>query len=89
MSKNKDDIAVDNFAQAMKDKLEKARNKGRSGWDNPNECSAEMLSFMLIEHLQKGNPGNFEDIANFAMMLHQRGENPQVLADVFHQFTNS
>src|SRR5690606_32552392 len=32
-------------------------------------------------HLAKGNDGNFEDVANFCMMLHQRGAHPRVLAD--------
>jgi hypothetical protein len=34
-----------------------------------------------VEHLLKGNAGTFEDVANFAMMLHQRGADPQLLAD--------
>src|SRR5690606_30641159 len=35
------------------------------------------------EHLAKGNEGNFEDIANFCMMLHQRAAHPRVLAAAF------
>lgn len=75
-----DDVAVDNFAKAMKDKLAKARAKGRGGWDDPSSCSVEHLSELLIGHIGKGNPGNFEDIANLAMMLHQRGADPALLA---------
>lgn len=75
-----DDAAVDRFAAAMKAKLAKARDKGRGGWDDPAQCSAEFLAKLLIEHLTKGNAGTFEDVANFAMMLHQRGADPQVLA---------
>src|SRR5690606_37834190 len=41
----------------------------------------EYLAKSLIEHLAKGNEGNFEDVANFCMMLHQRGAHPRVLAD--------
>lgn len=76
-----DDICFDIFAQACKTKLAKSRAKGRGGWDNPEACRVETLANMLVEHLLKGNAGTFEDIATFAMMLHQRGADPKVLAD--------
>ncbi|MHA3884625.1 hypothetical protein [Stutzerimonas degradans] len=76
-----DDAAVDRFAAAMKAKLAAARAKGRGGWDDPNVCSVEFLAQLLVEHLGKGNTGTFEDVANFAMMLHQRGADPKVLAE--------
>jgi hypothetical protein len=76
-----DDAAVDRFAAAMKAKLAKSRAKGRGGWDDPNVCSVEFLAQLLVEHLGKGNTGTFEDVANFAMMLHQRGADPKVLAE--------
>ncbi|MDM5112785.1 hypothetical protein [Aeromonas salmonicida] len=76
-----DDVAVDNFAKAMKEKLAKARAKGRSGWDDPAACSVEHLAELLLDHIGKGNQGTFEDIANFAMMLHQRGADPVVLVE--------
>ncbi len=63
-----DDAAVDRFAAAMKDKLAKAREKGRSGWET---CPADDLNRMLREHVEKGDP---RDVANFAMMLFVRGE---------------
>ncbi|WP_206669592.1 hypothetical protein [Brucella sp. 10RB9213] len=66
-----DDLAVDRFAIAMKQKLAKKREEGRSGWENKDECSAEYLSYLLIQHIWKGDP---VDIANLAMMLQQRGE---------------
>lgn len=75
-----DDAAVDRFAAAMKAKLAKAREKGRGGWDDPAQCSVEFLAKLLVGHIGKGNAGTFEDVANFAMMLHQRGADPQVLA---------
>jgi len=78
-ARNPDDKAVDRFAAAMKTKLAAARAKGRSGWDVKASCSGEYLAQLLIEHLAKGNAGTFEDIANFSMMLHQRGEDPQLL----------
>lgn len=66
-----DDLAVDRFAAAMKAKLSKKRSEGRSGWDNRNECTAEYLSYLLIQHIIKGDP---LDVGNLAMMLHQRGD---------------
>lgn len=65
-----DDIAVDRFATAMKAKLAKKRAEGRGGWEGPT-CNAEILSIMLRKHVRKGDP---VDVANLAMMLHQRGE---------------
>lgn len=77
-----DDDAVDRFAAAMKAKLKWEREEcGRHGWDDPAVCSEEYLTRLLIEHLAKGNEGNLEDVANFCMMLHQRGAHPRVLAD--------
>jgi hypothetical protein len=66
-----DDLAVDRFAAAMKAKLAKKRAEGRGGWDRKDECSAEDLSYMIVQHLWKGDP---LDVGNLAMMLHQRGE---------------
>lgn len=66
-----DDLAVDAFAAAMKAKMAEARAKGRGGWEDPAHCSAEDLSRMLRDHVEKGDP---RDVANFCMMLHQRGE---------------
>lgn len=65
-----DDEAVDRWAVAMKAKLAEARAKGRGGWDDPMRCSPEQLTLMLREHVEKGDP---LDVANFAMMIHQRG----------------
>lgn len=67
--RHRDDAAVDRFATAMKAKMASARAKGRSGWDDPSQCTAADLSRMLREHVAKGDP---VDVANFAMMLHQR-----------------
>lgn len=67
---HEDDLAVDRFAAVMKAKLAKKRDDGRGGWSGP-ECSEETLSHMLRDHVVKGDP---VDVANFAMMLHQRGE---------------
>lgn len=66
-----DDIAVDQFAAAMKSKLAEARSKGRGGWQDKEACPQQLLSNMLLAHVDKGDP---RDVANFCMFLHQRGE---------------
>jgi hypothetical protein len=55
----------------MKAKLARKRRQGRGGWEDKEVCSGPFLSRLLIEHVDKGDP---IDVANFAMMLHQRGE---------------
>ena len=79
-----DDAAVDRFAAQMKEKLRKSREeKGRGGWDDPGQVSCQFLCDLLIGHLTKANPGNFLDIANFSMMLHERGADPHQLGRAF------
>jgi hypothetical protein len=63
-----DDHAVDRFAQAMKEKMAAARANGRGGWE---QCPPEVLSRMLREHVEKGDP---RDVANFCMMLWNIGD---------------
>ncbi|WP_244141735.1 hypothetical protein [Robbsia andropogonis] len=67
--KHTDDEAVDQFAWIMRTKMAVSRAKGRSGWDDPAQCSVEHLALMLIEHFHKGD---LVDIANLCMMLHWR-----------------
>lgn len=71
LNRHTDDIAAEAFAEAMKDKLSKKRAEGRGGWDDKEACSNEFLSRLLREHVEKGDP---VDVANLAMMIHQRGE---------------
>ena len=59
--------AVDEFATAMKEKLAVAREKGRGGWQ---DCAPSVLSRMLREHVEKGDP---RDVANFCMFLWHHG----------------
>lgn len=66
-----DDIAVDNFAAAMKAKMAKSRAVGRYGWDDPAVCTADDLRLFLANHIVKGDP---IDVGNFAMMLFNRNE---------------
>jgi hypothetical protein len=66
-----DDISVDLFALAMKEKMATKRTGGLDIWRDNERCSQKSLSLALAHHVQKGDP---VDVANFAMMLHQRGE---------------
>lgn len=66
-----DDAAIDRFAAAMKEKMAKSREKGRSGWADTNVCTADALNEMLNEHIGKGDP---MDVAILAMMLYMRGD---------------
>lgn len=65
-----DDEHVTTFALRMRQKLAKKREQGRGGWESP-DCDTVILSRMLREHVAKGDP---VDVANFAMMLSERGE---------------
>ncbi|KXA72516.1 hypothetical protein [Bordetella hinzii] len=58
-----DDVAVDVFASAMKQKLAAARAQGRGGWE---QCDPAVLSQMLRAHVEKGDP---RDVANFCCFL--------------------
>jgi hypothetical protein len=64
-----DDLAVDQFAKLMKLKLAACRAKGRGGWET---ASAELLSSELYKHLF--DKKDLVDVANFAMMLQQNGQ---------------
>jgi hypothetical protein len=66
-----DNQSVEAFAHAMRVKLAVKRMEGRGGWQDKELCSGEFLSQLLREHVEKGDP---VDVANFCMMLHQRGE---------------
>ncbi len=79
----KDNLAVDQFAEAMKRKMAKARRKGKRGWDDPQSCTAEHLAALLMDEVttDSGRPDPV-DIANYAMMLHARGaEGREALRD--------
>ncbi|KVZ30894.1 Lar family restriction alleviation protein [Burkholderia ubonensis] len=78
-----DDVAVDIFAARMKRKLAKKRGEGRGGWNDPASCHVSTLAQYLVEHVGKGDP---VDVANFAMMLHQRGADNGVLPAALHVY---
>ena len=60
-----DDIAIDRFACAMSNKMQRSRGKGRSGWQ---ACPENVLWTMLRDHVEKRDP---VDVACLAMMIHQ------------------
>lgn len=72
-----DEMALDAFAAAMRDKLARKRDEGRGGWHDKTDCTNEYLSDLLRRHVEKGDP---VDVANIAMMIYQRGE--QISASV-------
>lgn len=61
-----DDHCVNQFSKMMREKMALSRAKGRSGWNDPNQCSVQYLRELLYEHLDKGDP---VDVANICMML--------------------
>jgi hypothetical protein len=63
-----DTVAVNRFAEEMATKMAQARAKGRDGWET---CPPDVLSRMLREHVEKGDP---RDVANFCMMLWHLGQ---------------
>lgn len=63
-----DDAAVDNFARMMKAKLAQKRKEGRGGWQ---DMSADDLTAILRQHVDKGDP---VDVANLCMMLSENGQ---------------
>lgn len=79
-----DDLAVDRFAAAMvkgfsaemKAKLTKKREQGVTGWDDPEVCHIDYLVSLLMQQIHERAVLDPIDIANIAMMIHERGETP-------------
>jgi len=64
-----DERLVDYAARAMRCKLDDAREQGRGGWWNEDECSIDYLRDLLVETLTKGD---MVDVMNFAAMIYAR-----------------
>ena len=71
-----DDLAVDRFAIAMKAKLAEKRGQGLGGWDDPEQCHIDYLVSILMQQIHERAVPDPIDIANIAMMIHERGETP-------------
>lgn len=64
-----DDRLVRHAANAMREKLQLAREKGRGGWWNSDECTIDNLRILLREHVEKGD---MRDVLNLAAMVYLR-----------------
>jgi hypothetical protein len=73
---------ITNLVNAMEVKLAKKRREGRGGWHRPNDCEPGRLADALLDHLAKGD---VVDVANFAMMLHNRGDGGLALIGAWAQ----
>lgn len=78
LSQHSDDVHVDAMADAMKARLAEKRAEGRGGWDDADHCTVEYLAALLVGAVVKGKS---VDVANFAMMLHERNARPAVLTN--------
>lgn len=67
--KDEFDLLVDEFGEAMKKKLREQREKGYSGWNDPEDYQDWELDNDLDDHVEKGDP---VDIANFAAFKYWR-----------------
>ena len=64
--------AVDEFADAMKARLESKRKQGWRGWDDMNrECLADRLLMNAAKGAINGDKKSLVDVANLAMMIHR------------------
>lgn len=64
-----DDSAVIRFSMLMRDRMAISRMKGKGGWDNPTRPVTHLYSCYCAAIAK----GDLIDIANYAMMLQQRG----------------
>lgn len=64
-----DEFLLNAAHDGMLQKLKAAREKGRGGWWNQDECSIGYLKELLCEHLAKGD---MRDVMNIAAMIHVR-----------------
>lgn len=66
-----DKMAVSNMSASMLHRMTEKRSKGKAGWHDKEKCSAERLNALFHNAVLKGDP---IDVANYAMMISQRGE---------------
>ncbi|WZP32112.1 hypothetical protein vBPaeMM12PA_007 [Pseudomonas phage vB_PaeM_M12PA] len=65
-----DEYALSMFATAIRQKLQRSRDKGRGGWI---DCDEDILINGFAEHALKGNENNLLDLATFLMFMWVRG----------------
>lgn len=73
-----DDVVCLQGGEAMVMKMRASAAKGRSGWNDREDCPTELLQRMLVEHVAKGDPVDVMVIAN---MLRHRGESTSPTID--------
>lgn len=71
-----DEIALKSFSKKMSEKLEIAREKGRSGWQT---CEPQVFANMFVDHLFKNNDNNLIDLATLLMFFENRGGSTALL----------
>ena len=69
LNERADETLADITALAMREKLEKKRTQGRSGWWDEGQCAIPELRTMLRDHLEKGD---MLDVVNLAAMIYVR-----------------
>uniref|UniRef100_A0AAU8KSE0 Terminase small subunit n=1 Tax=Pseudomonas phage vB_PaeM_FBPa33 TaxID=3231236 RepID=A0AAU8KSE0_9VIRU len=65
-----DEYALSMFATAIRQKMQRSRDKGRGGWI---DCDEDILINGFAEHALKGNENNLLDLATFLMFMWVRG----------------
>ncbi|BBJ26646.1 phage protein [Pseudomonas phage R12] len=65
-----DEYAMSMFATAIRQKMQRSRDKGRGGWI---DCDEDILINGFAEHALKGNENNLLDLATFLMFMWVRG----------------
>lgn len=65
-----DEYAVSMFATAIRQKMQRSRDKGRGGWI---DCDEDILINGFAEHALNGNENNLLDLATFLMFMWVRG----------------
>ena len=77
--KQKRDKAVDDFAEAMKVRLDEKANEGYTGWDGgfPTKKLRESIDRDSWKMVRDGNDDKAVDIANRCMMLWFRAKEAQ------------
>lgn len=76
-----ENLALVEFTDSMRDKLIEAARKGRHGWNDPISFPAKSCAALLMQAVIDGDTVS---TANYAMFLHQRGQDrtPEMAAQV-------
>jgi sulfite reductase beta subunit-like hemoprotein len=64
--------AIDNFAEAMKEKMWIKRNQGFFGWEKIETAVAVRGAIIKARQIQAGDLRQVVDAANYLMMIHHK-----------------